>query len=111
LIYLGLEQISRKWTMPIKSWKAALQQFAILCCDPLRRSFTVSSVDNNLSLISMNSVYAKILTCSSSKVKAELKRVKIDTRRKLKNALQRAYAKAALVDIRGRFQHCGYSIA
>jgi len=30
LIYLGLEQISRKWTMPIKNWKAALQQFAIL---------------------------------------------------------------------------------
>jgi hypothetical protein len=23
--YLGLEQISRKWTMPIKNWKAALQ--------------------------------------------------------------------------------------
>jgi transposase-like protein len=35
LIYLGLEQISRKWTMPIKSWKAALQQFAILYEDRL----------------------------------------------------------------------------
>ena len=35
LIYLGLEQISRKWTMPIKNWKAALQQFAILYEDRL----------------------------------------------------------------------------
>jgi hypothetical protein len=33
--YLGLEQISRKWTMPIKNWKAALQQFAILYEDRL----------------------------------------------------------------------------
>ncbi|MBI1765928.1 MAG: IS256 family transposase [Acidobacteria bacterium] len=30
LIYLSLEQVSRKWTMPIKHWKAALQQLAIL---------------------------------------------------------------------------------
>lgn len=30
LLYLGLERISQKWTMPIKNWKAALQQFAIL---------------------------------------------------------------------------------
>ncbi|MFN7949481.1 MAG: IS256 family transposase [Blastocatellia bacterium] len=35
LIYLGLEQISRKWTMPIRNWKAALQQFAILYEDRL----------------------------------------------------------------------------
>lgn len=35
LIYLGLEQISRKWTMPIKNWKVALQQFAILYEDRL----------------------------------------------------------------------------
>jgi transposase-like protein len=35
LIYLGLEQISRKWTMPIKNWRAALQQFAILYEDRL----------------------------------------------------------------------------
>ena len=35
LIYLGLEQVSRKWTMPIKHWKAALQQFAILFEDRL----------------------------------------------------------------------------
>ncbi len=35
LVYLGLEQLSRKWTMPIKHWKAALQQFAILFEDRL----------------------------------------------------------------------------
>ena len=35
LIYLGLEQVSRKWTMPIRNWKAALQQFAILYEDRL----------------------------------------------------------------------------
>jgi putative transposase len=35
LIYLGLEQVSRKWTMPIINWKAALQQFAILYEDRL----------------------------------------------------------------------------
>jgi hypothetical protein len=35
LIYLGLEQISRKWTPPIKNWKTALQQFAILYEDRL----------------------------------------------------------------------------
>lgn len=30
LIYLGLEHVSKKWTMPIRNWKAALQQLAIL---------------------------------------------------------------------------------
>jgi putative transposase len=35
LLYLGLERISRKWTMPIRNWKAALQQFAILFEDRL----------------------------------------------------------------------------
>jgi putative transposase len=30
LIYLALENISRKWTMPVKDWRAALNQFAIL---------------------------------------------------------------------------------
>ncbi len=29
LIYLGLNHVSKKWTMPIKNWKTALQQFAI----------------------------------------------------------------------------------
>jgi transposase len=45
-----------------------------------------------------------------SKVKAELRRVKADTKRKLGNALQRAYAKVTLADIRGWFQHCGYAV-
>jgi hypothetical protein len=35
LIYLGLEQISRKWPMRIKNWKAVLRQFAILYEDRL----------------------------------------------------------------------------
>lgn len=30
LIYLALENMSRKWTMPVRDWKAALNQFAIL---------------------------------------------------------------------------------
>lgn len=30
LIYLALENISQKWTMPVKDWRAALNQFAIL---------------------------------------------------------------------------------
>jgi len=45
-----------------------------------------------------------------SKVKAELKRVKADTKRKLQNALKRAYAKVTLADIRGWLQHCGYCV-
>ncbi len=43
-----------------------------------------------------------------SKLKAELRRVKADTKRKLRNALRQAYAKVTLQDIRGWFQHCGY---
>jgi hypothetical protein len=43
-----------------------------------------------------------------AKVKAALRRVKANTKRKLQNALQRAYAKVTLQDIRGWFQHCGY---
>ena len=43
-----------------------------------------------------------------AKVKAELRRVKANTKRKLHNALQRAYANVTLQDIRGWFQHCGY---
>lgn len=35
LLSLGLEQISQKWTMPIKNWKGALQQFAMLFEDRL----------------------------------------------------------------------------
>jgi len=45
-----------------------------------------------------------------SKIKAELKRVKATTTRKLKNALRRAYAKVTLTDIRGWFRHCGYTV-
>ena len=30
LIYLALENISKKWTMPIREWKAALNRFAIV---------------------------------------------------------------------------------
>ena len=45
-----------------------------------------------------------------SKIKAELKRVKANTKRKLLNALKRAYAKVTLADIRGWFQHCGYLV-
>ncbi len=29
IFYLALENISGKWTMPIRTWKAALGQFAI----------------------------------------------------------------------------------
>ena len=45
-----------------------------------------------------------------SKVKAELRRVKADTQRKLKNALRRAFAKVTLTDIRGWMRHCGYAV-
>ena len=30
LLYLALTNASRKWTMPIRDWRPALQQFAIL---------------------------------------------------------------------------------
>ena len=30
LQYLALEHIAKKWTMPVRDWKAALQRFAIL---------------------------------------------------------------------------------
>ena len=29
LLYLALRNISKKWTMPIRDWKAALNQFTI----------------------------------------------------------------------------------
>ena len=35
LIFLGLKPISQKWTMPIRNWKAALQQLALLFEDQL----------------------------------------------------------------------------
>lgn len=45
------------------------------------------------------------------KIKAELRRVKADTKRKLSNALKRAFAKVTLQDIRGWFAHCGYAVS
>jgi len=33
LLYLALEHIAKKWTMPLQKWKAALQRFAILLGD------------------------------------------------------------------------------
>jgi transposase-like protein len=33
LIFMGLKNISRKWTMPIRDWGAALNQFAIIYGD------------------------------------------------------------------------------
>lgn len=33
LLYLGLRNVSKKWTMPIRDWKAALNQFIILFGD------------------------------------------------------------------------------
>jgi transposase-like protein len=29
VIYLAIQNISKKWTMPIRDWKAALNRFAI----------------------------------------------------------------------------------
>jgi len=33
LLYLALEHLAKKWTMPVRDWKAALQRFAILLGD------------------------------------------------------------------------------
>ena len=30
VLYLALQRISKKWTMPISNWKSALNQFAIM---------------------------------------------------------------------------------
>jgi transposase-like protein len=30
LIFMGLKNISKKWTMPVRDWGAALNQFAII---------------------------------------------------------------------------------
>ena len=30
LLYLALMNISKRWTMPIKNWKSALNQFSIM---------------------------------------------------------------------------------
>ena len=36
VIFLAVEQASRKWTMPIQNWKSALNRFVILFEDRLR---------------------------------------------------------------------------
>jgi transposase-like protein len=36
VIFLAIEQASRKWTMPIQNWKSALNRFAILFEDRLK---------------------------------------------------------------------------
>ena len=33
IIYLALKNAAKKWTMPIKNWPLALNQFEILCGD------------------------------------------------------------------------------
>ena len=33
LLYLALEHIAKKWTMPVINWKAALQRFTIMFGD------------------------------------------------------------------------------
>jgi transposase-like protein len=33
LIYLALKNIAKKWTMPIRGWKSALNQFSIMFDD------------------------------------------------------------------------------
>ena len=33
LLYLALEHVAKKWTMPVQNWKAALQRFAIMFGD------------------------------------------------------------------------------
>jgi putative transposase len=38
LLYLALAHIAKKWTMPIRDWKAALQRFAILRGERLRKA-------------------------------------------------------------------------
>ncbi|MBU5849217.1 IS256 family transposase, partial [Vibrio cholerae O1] len=30
ILYLALRQMSKKWTMPIREWKAAMSQFMIM---------------------------------------------------------------------------------
>jgi putative transposase len=35
LVYLAMQNISKKWTMPIRDWKPALNRFAILFEDRL----------------------------------------------------------------------------
>ena len=38
LLFLALEHIAKKWTMPVRDWKQALQRFAILHGDRIRQT-------------------------------------------------------------------------
>jgi hypothetical protein len=70
LIYIGLEQISWKWTMPIKNWNAALQQFAILYEDrlPLDESPESNQDYGSRAKQSLSDlVFGKTVTVTSSK--------------------------------------------
>jgi len=42
LVYLAIHEASKRWTMPIKNWKAALNHFAILFEDHLPQSGTAA---------------------------------------------------------------------
>jgi transposase-like protein len=33
ILYLAIDRVAKKWTMPIRNWKAALNQFVILFGD------------------------------------------------------------------------------
>ena len=33
VVYLALQQVAKQWTRPVRDWKAALNQFVILCGD------------------------------------------------------------------------------
>ena len=33
VLYMGLQHVAKKWTQPIRDWKAALNQFVILFGD------------------------------------------------------------------------------
>jgi putative transposase len=39
ILYLALRNIAKKWTMPIKNWKQALSQFAIIFADRFPENF------------------------------------------------------------------------
>ena len=39
IIYLALKNIARKWNMPIRNWKGALNQFAIIFADRFPERF------------------------------------------------------------------------
>jgi transposase-like protein len=45
LMYVSLKNISKKWTMPIHNWSAAMNQFALCLTDGCR---WVTSVETHL---------------------------------------------------------------